>query len=83
MPLVFGDLISCTCALGSAVTLAERPSDLFLLQDLFEIDASSDCPSGLKRFGAEEGILSLISGVSPAAVVSCWPGAPAFPASFL
>lgn len=28
--------------------LSERPSDLFLLQSLFEIDASGDCPSGWK-----------------------------------
>lgn len=55
MPLVFGDLIPCTCALGNALTLTERPSDLFLLQDLFEIDASSDCPSGLKRLELGKG----------------------------
>lgn len=45
--------------------LTERLSDLFLLQGLFEIDASSDCPSGLEVFGAKEGILNSISSVSP------------------
>lgn len=28
--------------------LSERLSDLFLLQGLFEIDTSGDCPSGWK-----------------------------------
>lgn len=64
MPLLFGDLISCTCAWGNVLTFTERLSDLFLLQGLFEIDASSDCPSGWK-FGAGEGILNVISSVSP------------------
>lgn len=45
--------------------LTERLSDLCLLQGLFEIDASGDCPSGWEVFGAGKGILNLISIVSP------------------
>lgn len=62
--------------------LSERLSDLFLLQGLFEIDTSGDCPSGWKSgsWGRHPQLNKQCQFLSSG---EHWHGAPASPASSL